>query len=218
MRKLVKLMTISTIAATTALQVTACKDDSQYNTFMSDVSNSVTNNTAFFGFLGSIDDEVSNNLQTSFDVFNTIRKDGTSQWQKWINDNMEMLNHPDLKLTNISLRYYQGPKHENSTSDAADSLWNDKNISWQKNIFNWIHSRTNGNQFKENPKGVPGVTKLETKKDASGEDMFEKLPVVFIISKGKLITAGQNWISSSDPYQQFEAITEFVLANLLLVS
>lgn len=217
MRKLVKLMTISTIAATTALQVTACKDDSQYNTFLSDVSNTVSNNTAFFGFLGSADDEVSNNLQTSFDIFNAIEKDGTSKWQKWINDNIQMLKHPELKLTNISLRYYQGPKHENSSSDAADSLWNDKNISWQKNMFNWIHSRTNDSQFKVNPKGVPEVTKLETKKDGNNQDMFEKLPVVFIISKGKLITAGQNWISSTDPYKQFEAITQFVMTNLLLV-
>lgn len=214
MRKLVKLMTISTIAATTALQVTACKDDSQYNNFMSDVSSSANNSTAFFGFLGSADSEISNALQAMFDLLNTSEKDGTTPWQKWVEEHRAMLNNSNLK--DISLHYYQGPKHDNSASDAVDSLWNDKSISWQKNIFNWLYSHTkNNNQFKEYPDGVDGVTKLNTKKDGSDNEMFSKLPVVFIISKGKLITVGENWIPENSNYsQQFDAISEFVLANL----
>lgn len=222
MRKLVKLMTISTIAATTALQVTACSDDSKYKSFMSDVSESANNSTAFFGFLGTADDDISEKLQTSFDFLNNPgASNGQSLWQQWINgDAKEYLKSNELN--NIYLRYYQGPYHQDKPSDPVNSFWNDKNISWQQNIFNWVHTRANkDNPSFKIPGGVNEVTPIVTKKDDSKQkkDMFTALPIVFIISKGKLITAGQNWIpANSSRDAQINAIKNFVLNNLFLPS
>ncbi|MBE4703970.1 hypothetical protein [Spiroplasma platyhelix] len=219
MRKLVKLMTITTLAATTALQVTACKDDSQFESFMNDVSSSANNNTAFFGFLGTADDEIASALQASLDLFNQPQPDGKSQWQNWVDEHEKMLANEKLNLNNIYLRYYQGPYHQDKPSDPIDSFWNDKNISWQKNIFNWVYNRTTNNDQYKIPKGVPGVTEINPKKDGSDNDMFTKLPIVFIVSKGKLITAGENWLpATSSVTEQFDAIAQFVLDNLLLVN
>lgn len=210
MRKLVKLMSITTIAATAALQVSACKDDSKYEAFINDVNKSY-NSSAFFGFLGSADDEMSSALQTSFDFFNKKEADGTSRWEKWIKTQEETLT--DFGLNTIYLRYYQGPYHQNKPSDPVSSFWNDKSITWQQNIFTWVNSRTNDDSFKL-PIGA-GVSQITTKKDSNDNDMFTKLPIVFIVSKGKLITAGENWIAANSKWnEQYNAITNFILNNL----
>lgn len=219
MRKLVKLLTITTIASTSVLQVTACKDDSKFDSFMSDVNNSIRDNSAFFGFLGSADNEISKALQDSIDTFNSVPTTDNLSWQKWVDSRSNELSHPKLQLTNIHLSYYQGPYHQDKPSDITDSFWNDKSISWQKNIFNWIYSHTKDNKDFKTPKEGAGVSEIKTKKDASDNDMFTDLPIVFIVSKGKLITAGQNWIAaSSSVAQQFDALTQFILDNLLSIS
>lgn len=219
MRKLVKLMTIGSLATLTSLQVIACKDDSKFQTFMSDVSNSANDHTAFFGFLGSADDEVSSALQASFDLLNKKEADGITKWQTWVDDHDSMLKNPKLMLENISLRYYQGPYHQNKPSDIVESFWNDKGISWQRDIFNWVYTRTQTDPDFNVPKGsVSEVHEISTKKDGSDRDMFTKLPIVFIVSKGKLITAGEGWIGANSSWDEQEKnIIQFILDNLLLV-
>lgn len=216
MRKLVKLMAVTTMVTTASLQVTACKDNSKYDTFISDVNQSKNDNTAFFGFLGSADDDVSTALQNSFDYLNTKTANGKSEWQNWIDSEANSY-LKEFGLTNIFLRYYQGPYHQDKSGDIVDSFWNQKNVTWQKNIFNWVYNNTKNNpQFKK-PRGVNEVSEITPKKDGDEKDMFAKLPIVFIVSKGKLITAGENWIPASSSIDaQRKAIQEFVRASLFL--
>lgn len=216
MRKLVKLLTITTIATTSALQVTACKDDSKFDTFMSDISNSIRSSSAFFGFLGSADDSVSQGLKDSIDNFNSVDSSSPYNWQNWVNSREELKNNERLKIENIYLHYYQGPYHQDKPSDPVASFWNDKSISWQRNIFNWVYSNTKNNPNFKTPKQGAGVNELTTKKE-NDEERFEALPIVFIISKGKLITAGQNWTTDASPAAQFTALTNFIIDNLLSI-
>ncbi|MGL5268252.1 MAG: hypothetical protein ACRC8P_00560 [Spiroplasma sp.] len=216
MRKLVKLITVTTIVTTASLQVTACKDDSKYNSFISEVNQSKNNKTAFFGFLGTADDETSSALQVSFDLFNQKEANDKTRWQNWI-DNEASSYLKEKGLSNIFLHYYQGPYHQDKSSDIIDSFWNQKNVTWQKNIFNWVYNNTkNNSQFKK-PHGVEAVKEINPKKDGDNKDMFAKLPIVFIVSKGNLITAGEEWISANSSInQQEDAIKDFILANLFL--
>lgn len=213
MRKFVKLMSITTMAATIALQVTACKDDSQYNSFISEVNKSSSAQTAFFGFLGSADDDTSIGLQNSFN-FLLNSPDGQATWKKWMTQEFDQMLAAN-GLSALNLRYYQGPYHQNKPSDPIDAFWNDKNISWQRNIFNWVYSRANNDNPDFNRPRGQGVTQIDTKKDGKGNDMFQSLPIVFIIANGKLMTAGQGWLSSTDPIpNRIQAIHDFITSNL----
>lgn len=220
MRKLVKLMAVTTMVTTASLQVTACKDNSKYDIFISDVNQSKNDNTAFFGFLGSADDDVSNALQDSFDSLNKKQQmtkvNDKSEWQNWIDSEANSY-LKEFGLNNIFLRYYQGPHHYDKPGDIVDSFWNQKNVTWQKNIFNWVYSNTKKNPEFKKPRGVTEVSEITPKKDGNEKDMFAKLPIVFIVSKGKLITAGENWIPTNSRIDaQRKAIQEFVRANLFL--
>lgn len=215
MRKIVKIMTITTIATTTALQVTACKDTSKYNLFINDINETKNNNSAFLGFLGTADDETAATLQVSFDYLNQKEENNHTRWENWVENNAKDF-LKEFQLKNIFLRYYQGPYHQDKPADPIDSFWNDKNINWQKDIFDWVYSNTKNNSNFKKPHGVPGVSEITSKKDDNQKDMFTKLPIIFIISKGKLITAGENWITDKDPTTQINAIKDFVLANLFL--
>ncbi|MDQ7982822.1 MAG: hypothetical protein REH79_01205 [Spiroplasma sp.] len=217
MRKLMKLMTITTVASVSAVQVLACSNDSQYENFINDINDSEKNNTAFFGFLGSADSQESIALYDIFSYLNQSINNQKSLWQNWITEQDATIKNAGL--TNIYLKAYQGPPHDPKPSDPIDSFWNDKNISWQKNIFNWVYGNTKGNSNYHTPQGVSEVTEIEVKKDDKDNDMFKNLPIVFIIKKGQLITAGQNWISTeSNRPQKIEAVKTFVLTNLFLPS
>lgn len=214
MRKLMKLMAITAITAITTSQVVACQDNSQYKTFTTDIANTEKNQSAFFGFLGSADNDESVGLYDTFDYLNTTKTN--DNWSTWItNHQAEMTN---AGITNITLNAYQGPSHNPAPSDPIDAFWTDKSIKWQKDIFNWVYSRAKDRNSIKTPSGVDSVVEINPKQDTDDNDMFETLPIVFIVSNGKLITAGQSWLTKdSSKATQIAAVEEFILSNLLTI-
>lgn len=221
MRKLMKLMTITTIASISTFQVVACKDNSQYDSFLKEVDDSQRYSFAFFGFLGSADNEASKDLYDTFDYLNRANDGEKSKWEEWVEGKKNEMK--GVNINNIYLHSYQGPAHDPVPSDPIDSFWNDKSITWQRNIFNWVYKGATDSEnleFQE-PTGVPGVVKIDPKKDSNDNDMFQELPIVFIVKNGQLITAGQNWVPTDEANtidQKVKAIQQFILSNLLLPS
>lgn len=217
MRKLMKLMTVTAITSISTFQVVACKDDSLNEQFMTDVENSERYNSAFFGFLGSADNEASKDLQDIFDYLNQEDKQGNSLWKDW--KNKYAVEIEEAKLEDIQLTSYQGPAHDPAPSDPIEAFWNDKGITWQKNIFDWVYSKSNStdNPSYHRPEGYEAITEITTIKDTSDKERFETLPVIFIVKKGRLITSGQNWIPTTENWQRrVDAVGEFILKNLIL--
>lgn len=220
MRKLMKLMTTITIISTATFQVIACQNNSQYESFTKDIEDTEKNQTAFLGFLGSADNDESVNLYNIFDYLNKTK--GQDNWELWTNNHRREITAAGLK--DITLNAYQGPSHDPAPSDPITAFWTDKNITWQKDIFNWIYSRVKepNPEFKTPtiPEGVP-MAEIKTQKDTDENDMFTVLPIIFIVKKGKLITAVQNWFpknsSSNDRVIQKNAIEDFILNNLLSI-
>lgn len=214
MRRLMKLMAITAMTAITASQVVACRDNSQYKTFATDIANTEKNQSAFFGFLGSADNDESIALYNTFDFLNqTTNKNSWNNWTKEYQTEITAAG-----ITNITLNSYQGAPHNPTPSDPIDAFWTDKNISWQKDIFNWVYNRAKNpdSNFHTPSSGTSSVVEIKPKKDSNDNDMFETLPIVFIIKNGKLITAGQNWLGTSNTATNLiTAVEDFVLDNLI---
>ncbi len=214
MRKLMKLMTITAITAITTSQVVACQDNSRYKTFTTDIANTEKYQSAFFGFLGSADNDESVALYDIFDYLNTTtNQDSWATWTKKYQTEITAAG-----ITNITLNAYQGSPHNPAPSDPIDAFWTDKSINWQKGIFNWVYSRAKAqdSNFHTPSSGSSSVVEIKPKKDSDNNDMFETLPIVFIVKNGKLITAGQNWLGkNSTRAEQIGAVEEFVLNNLV---
>lgn len=213
MRKLIKLMAITIITSITTFQVIACQNNSQYKTFTNDIANTEKNQSAFFGFLGSADNDESVGLYDTFHYLNTIA--GQDSWKTWTEKYQTEITAAGI--SNITLNAYQGLPHNPTPSDPIDAFWTDKNIKWQKDIFNWVYNRVKEPDLNfHTPQGVPEVVEIKPKKDTKNNDMFETLPIVFIVKNGKLITAGENWLSKdSSRIEQINAVEEFVLNNLV---
>lgn len=218
MKKIIKLFTAISFASITGLQVSACTSNSEYKDFISEVNNSKSQNYAIFGFLGSKDNQDSRDLQTAIDSANSSSSDTEGTWNNWLKSQESSMKK--IGITNIKLEYYQGPYHKQAPSDPVSSFWNDKSISWQKDIFNWILNGIKTNNITNAPIAPKNITIKsvdQNKKDAKNNVMFSSLPIIFLIKNGKLITAGQGWTNSNAKKTEtnIQGIKDFLVDNLL---
>lgn len=207
MRRKFGLILALIIGATTSLQVSACKDDSKYKEFISDVNSG----HAFFGILGAADNPLSKQI---IDGLHTIQlKNGNlpSKWDNWITEKQKEIDTVTANGT-IDIKIYKKSPYANPSSDIANQLWNDKKISWQKQIYHWLldHKVSDNSSA---PVGGSGVKEILPPTDE--ERSFKALPIVFIVNKGKLITVGQEWATITNQDEFFNQLTILITGNLL---
>lgn len=208
MRKKFGLILALIIGTTTSLQVSACKDDSKYKEFISDVNSG----HAFFGILGAADNSLSKQI---IDGLHTIQlKDGNlpSKWDNWIAEKQKEIDSVTTNGT-IDIKIYEKSPYANpNSSDIVNQLWNDKKISWQKQIYHWLldHRASDSSSA---PIAASGVKEILPPTDK--ERSFKALPIVFIVNKGKLITVGQEWGTITNQNEFFNQLTILITGNLL---
>jgi len=221
MRKLISLIAATLFASTTSLQVVACGDNSKYQEFLSHVNNGDT----FFGIMGLPQLRV---YQDVVDGLSTMQlpasgSQGKSYWDNFLADNETLMGQRQIKK--IDIITYDGPiyfEYKDSPPDvskAVDKFWSDSSITWQKNIFDWIIKNKSNSDFALPSKETGAVEIKPLKdKDKSKDGSFTALPIIFIVNKGKLMTAGQGWSSideATKPGKFYNDFTQLILANLL---
>lgn len=207
MRKKFGLIAALMIGTATSLQVTACSDDSKYKEFISDVNSG----HAFFGILGAADNPLSKQIIDSLQTMQIKNGNAPSRWDKWLTNNKTEINSVTTNGT-INIKIYEKSAYGNPSSDIANQFWNDKTISWQKQIYHWLLDHITTDNSKP-PVPDSGVKEIQTPIDE--ERAFKSLPIVFIVNKGKLITVGQEWGTITNQEQFFDQLTNLIIGNLL---
>ena len=207
MRKNFGLIAALMIGITTSLQVSACTDDSKYQEFISDVNSG----HAFFCILGAADNELSKKIIDSLHTMQIKNNNAPSTWDKWLAQKKTEIANVTTNGT-INIKIYEKFPYANPSSNIINQFWNDKKISWQKQIYHWLLDHKISDNSTE-PIAESGVKEIQNPVDK--ERAFKALPIVFIINKGKLITVGQEWGTINNQGQFFFQLTTLITGNLL---
>lgn len=207
MRKKFRLITALIIGTTTSLQVTACADDSKYQEFISDVNS----DHAFFGILGAADNLLSKQIIDGLHTMQIKNGNAPSTWENWITQKKKEIDSVTTNGT-IDIKIYQKSSYANPSSDVVNQFWNDKQITWQKQIYHWLLDHKISDNSSP-PVSAAGVKEILPPTDK--ERAFKALPIVFIVNKGKLITVGQEWGAFTIQDEFFNQLTNLIIGNLL---
>ncbi|WP_342276098.1 hypothetical protein [Spiroplasma endosymbiont of Nebria brevicollis] len=212
MRKILGLMAAIVLGSTTTLQVVACSDDSKFQDFKSYVNN----NETFFGVLGIKSNTDEKALTDGLTTMQAIPlTGGKSQWEAYLeSDRVKPALDKDNTKINI-LTFERGPFADESKT-SADDFWNDSSISWQKNIYHWLIDHKTDANYTE-PVTDSATTVVPTYPGTDKKRKFTSLPIIFIVSKGHLLTVGVGWDSKniSNQKQFFDKFTALISGNLL---
>lgn len=209
MRKIITLITVIMLSSTTSLQVMACTDNSKFEEF----TTYVNSNNAFIGVLGADDAPLCKTVIDSLNIMKSTDNNPTSKWDDYLKLMQPTINKISNNKT-IDIHTFIRPPFAKGTvtGDVVDKVWNDKNITWQKNIYHWLLSHMNDDKTYKPPVTNAGVDKITPPFDSDKEKKFTALPIIFIINKGKLVTVGQSWNDKNDFFTQF---TNLINGNLL---
>lgn len=212
MRKILGLMTALMLGSTTTLQVVACSDNSKFQYF----KNHVNNNETFFGVLGIKSNSDEQALTTGLTFMQTIPwAGGKTQWENYLD--LPTVK-PALEKNNIKIKIleFEREPFADESKTTADAFWNDSSISWQKNIYHWLIDHKTDSNFKD-PVGNSATTIIPPYPSTDKERKFTSLPIIFIVSKGQLLTVGAGWDSKSIANQEqfFDKFTNLISGNLI---
>lgn len=207
MRKKFGLIGALIIGTTTSLQVIACADDSKYQEFTTDVNTG----HAFFGILGAADNSLSKQIIDGLHTMQIKNGNAPSAWDNWITEKKKEIDSVTATGT-IDIKIYEKTPYANPSSDIVNQFWNDKQISWQKQIYHWLLDHKESDNSLD-PVSNSGVKLISPPTDK--ERSFKTLPIVFIINKGKLITVGQEWGTIGNQAEFFDQLTNLITGNLL---
>lgn len=212
MRKILGLMAAIILGSTTTLQVVACTDDSKFQDFKSHVNN----NETFFGVLGikNNSDEVA--LTSGLTAMQAVPPTGgKSQWENYLNSNT-VKPALDKNKININILKFERDPFADDAKTSADNLWDDSYISWQQSIYHWLIDHKTDTKYQE-PVADSATTPISPYPANDTKRKFTTLPIVFIISKGKLLTVGGGWDTKSITNQDqfFAKFTALISGNLI---
>lgn len=213
MRKILGLMAAIVLGSTTTLQVVACSDDSKFQDF----KNHVNSKETFFGVLGIKSNANKKALTDGLTAMQAIPPTGgKSQWEKYLESD-PVKPALDKNNTKIKILTFEREPFADESKTSADDFWNDSSISWQKNIYHWlIDNKTVGTKYSE-PVTDSATTVIPPYPSTDKDRKFTSLPIIFIVSKGQLLTVGAGWDSKniSNQEQFFDKFTALISGNLL---